>query len=152
MYEAQAINEAEDCTSLENPRSYKDRNNKKTKLSFSHIHIFKHYSFLDCVKFMPLSLSRSTVRPAQTLPTVQSSNKLVHEFVFIAFVILDLAFTVFRVKWFLMNSQRTNNEEWALSKRCPGLKDMGRHKIGHKLYSIASVVINWATMTVLVFH
>jgi len=118
-----------------------DRNNRKTKLPFSHTlcNISKHYSFLGCERFMSLSLIQIH---NQTGTDVTYSTIIKQASAWVCFYsvcnlsLLDLAFKVLTVKWFLMNPGRTCNEEGILSKSCPALVGVGGHKMGHKCYSV----------------
>lgn len=91
--------------------------------------IFKHKSFRGCAKQVCRYLwSSTTIRE-------QSSNKLVHELVFITFVSFPCWIWLRRLSHsaaISIESMGDDEEEWASSKCHPALTDMGRHEMEHK--------------------
>lgn len=88
MKKTLAVNEAEDCTDMDNPHRVMKTETAKRPSSQSLTYISSNtIHFLAAWSLCHYLWSRSTIRLAQTLPTVQSSSKLAHEFVFIVCVI-----------------------------------------------------------------
>lgn len=118
---------------------WRQKEKKKTKHSFSHVLCNTVCSntthFLAVWTSGHYLWSKSTIRLAQTLPTLQSSNKLAHELIFIVCVwvfpfgsgLQSLHSAVISNK-----SMEDKTVEWALSEHCSALIDMSGHRMGHK--------------------